>query len=461
MDHWKRAVRSPIALMALTIFIDFTGFGLIIPLLPFWAERLGAGPREIGLLLAAYALAQVLFTPMLGALSDRFGRRPVILASLLVEAASFALTALAGSLWLLFAARLVGGMGASNIGSAQAVVADVSSRAERARAMGAIGAAIGLGFVVGPALGGALVALGQPVPFWAAMGVALVNAALVWRFLPETRHGARASVSASATIMQPTTMQPALERPYSQLRDVLLAGWGRALRRPGVARLVAINLLYTVAFTGMEAVFVLLTQHTFGWTAQQNGYLFAYIGVVVVVIQGVVVGLLVKRLGERWLLVIGLLLLAGGLILLPWSGTLATLLGALGLVAVGDGAVTPALSALLSLVSPADAQGETLGVAQGLVGFGRLVGPLVAGSLFAAGESLPFVFGGALVLIGTLLTVPVLPVAPATPATPSARSRGRVPARADARSVQSSATGAPWSPETAVSDAREAAGASR
>src|SRR5256712_12705186 len=150
----NRTRHSPIYLMALTIFIDFAGFGIILPLLPFWAERLGAGSVGVGLLLTLYALAQFLFTPVLGSLSDRYGRRPIILASLLIEALSLALSALAGSLAILFVARFIGGLGASNIGSAQAVVADVTPVEGRARGMGLIGAAIGVGIVGWPAPGG-------------------------------------------------------------------------------------------------------------------------------------------------------------------------------------------------------------------------------------------------------------------------------------------------------------------
>jgi multidrug resistance protein len=184
----NRTKRSPLYLMALTILIDFAGFGVVLPLLPFWAERQGAGALGVGLILTIYALAQFIFTPVLGALSDRYGRRPIIIASLLIEALSLALSALAGSLPMLFVARFIGGLGASNIGSAQAVVADVTSVEKRARDMGLIGAAIGLGFVVGPALGGVLAPLGPTLPFWVAMSIALANALLVLRFLPETRH---------------------------------------------------------------------------------------------------------------------------------------------------------------------------------------------------------------------------------------------------------------------------------
>src|SRR6266516_7621982 len=225
-----KMIRSPIFLMALTLFIDFAGVGLILPLLPFWSEHLGASPIGVGLVLTAYALAQFLFTPLLGILSNRYGRRPIIFASLLIEALSLALCALAGSLPLLLVARFIGGLGASNICSAQAVVADVTPMESRARGMGLIGAAIGLGFVVGPALGGVLAPLGPAVPFWVAMSVALANALLVLRFLPETRWigTTRAPVS-----------------PAAHGTGVIFAGWRQVLRHPVVARLVAVNFLFT------------------------------------------------------------------------------------------------------------------------------------------------------------------------------------------------------------------------
>ncbi len=383
----RRAIRSPLFLMGLTVFIDITGFGLVLPLLPFWAQRLGADAFVIGLITTTYALAQFLFTPLLGTLSDRYGRRPVILISLLVEAAAFAMTALAGTLPMLLVARFVGGMGASNIGSAQAVVADVTPPEQRARGMGVIGAAIGLGFVVGPALGGLLATLGAATPFWVAMGVALLNALLVWRFLPETR------------VAHATSSPRKAEKAF--------AGWRRALSAPLVARLILINLLFTLAFTAMEAVFALFTQQTFGWNATQNGYVFAYVGVIIVVMQGGLVGRLVKRWGERPLLIGGLALLSVGLILLPFSSSIGILLAALGLLSVGDGAVTPTSNALLSLASPDGRQGETLGLAQGIGSLGRIIGPLAAGWLFLTfGASAPFLVGGMLTAAALLVALP-------------------------------------------------------
>jgi multidrug resistance protein len=399
----QRRSRSPLTLMALTVFIDLMGFGIILPLLPFWAEKLKANPFQVGLILTTYSVAQFLFTPLLGSLSDRYGRRPIIAASLLIEAAAFALTALSGSLAMLFIARFIGGIGSSNIGSAQAVVADVTPPEARARGMGLIGAAIGMGFVVGPALGGILASWGPVVPFWAALVVALANALLVVRFLPETRWRSDIVVR----------LAPGRPRRDSSL----FGGWPHALRSPAISRVIAINLLFTLAFTAMEAVFPLFSQRRYGWEATQNGYIFAYVGILIVIMQGRLVGMLVQRFGEQAILVTGLAMLAAGLLLLPESHSLALLLVALAVLSVGDGAVTPTTSALLSLASPADAQGKTLGLAQGISGLGRILGTMAAGALFSVGIGLPFAGGGMIILLALLLALPRLPISQQTRAT--------------------------------------------
>ncbi len=392
----SKIFRSPLFLMAFTIFIDFTGFGLVIPLLPFWAQHLGANAVGVGLILTIYALAQFIFTPILGSLSDRYGRRPVIIASLVIEAIALVLSALANTLPLLFVARFIGGVGSSNIGSAQAVVSDVTPPEGRARGMGLIGAAIGMGFVVGPAIGGVLAPLGPAIPFWAATIVAVVNTLLVALFLPETRK--RGVTAAEA-------------HTKNERVSVLLAGWKQALRYPVIARLAIIILLFNVAFTAMEAIYPLFSQHVFGWTAMQNGYIFTYVGIIVVIMQGGLVGKLVKRFGERSLLIAGLIMLAIGLGLLPWSTQLGLMLVALGILSAGDGAVTPTISTLLSFASSENTQGETLGFAQGLAGLGRIVGPLIAGSFYGfVGPGSPFLMSAGLVIVALLIALSALPV---------------------------------------------------
>lgn len=383
-----KSVRSPLFLMALTIFLDFTGFGLIIPLLPFWAEHLGANALSVGLLLTTYALAQFFFTPILGALADRYGRRRVILFSLCVEVLSFALTALASSLPALLVARVIGGIGASNVSSAQAVVADTTPPEKRAAGMGVIGAAIGMGFVVGPAIGGSLASLGEATPFWAAMGMALANTLLVLFLLPETRRPQGASASREGT-------------------SIFFSGWSKGRRNKAIASLTLVNLLFTLAFTGMEAVFPLLTQKNFGWNALQNGYIFTYVGVIIVLMQGGLVRHLVKRFGEYRLMLAGLALFGLGLLLLIWSVNLALVLISVGMLSIGDGAVTPTGFAVLSLISPENEQGEILGFAQGLGGLGRAIGPLLAGALFSVGSGIPFLAGGIFALLAILVTLPV------------------------------------------------------
>lgn len=382
-----RLFRSPLFLMALTICIDFTGFGLVIPLLPFWAEHLGANSLSVGLLLTVYALAQFVCTPVLGSLSDRYGRRTIILLSLGIEVVSFAFTALANSLPLLLLARLIGGIGASNIGSAQAVVSDVTPPEKRAAGMGVIGAAIGLGFVVGPALGGFLAAHGGSTPFWVAMGLSLLNASLVCLFLPETRK------------------QCANRSLPRQGPGLLFASWGKVTRRTSVARLVLINLLYTLAFTGMETVFPLLTQRRFGWGAMQNGYIFTYVGLIIILMQGGLIRQLVKRWGELALMLMGLGLLGAGLLMLIWSDSLALLLAAAGVLSLGDGAVTPTSSAVLSLLASEAEQGEILGFSQGLGSLGRMLGPLIAGTLYTLDPGAPFLAGGVFALVAMLIAL--------------------------------------------------------
>ncbi|GER88484.1 tetracycline resistance MFS efflux pump [Dictyobacter vulcani] len=390
--------RSPLILMALTILIDFTGFGLIIPLLPFWAQHLGANPIGVGAIVTAYALAQFIFTPVLGGLSDRYGRRPVIVISLLIETISFVLTGLAGSLPMLLVARFIGGLGASNIGSAQAVVADVTPAAERAKGMGMIGAAIGMGFVIGPALGGILSPLGPTIPFWTAAGIALINALLVLFLLPETR-----------SLKQPLVDSETGESRSLNRFNILWTGWQRAVQLPLVLRLVGVNLLFTIAFTAMETIFPLFSQQKFGWSSTQNAYLFTYVGFVVVVMQGGLVGRLVKRWNEQKVMFAGLLLLAFGLVMLAFSNYLALVLISVGLLSIGDGAISPTISTLLSFASPAEAQGELLGLAQGIAGLGRIIGPLIAGTVDTySNPGAPLLIGGLLVLLAAFLVLPVL-----------------------------------------------------
>jgi MFS family permease len=391
MTQVNTGKRSPVLLMALTVFIDFTGFGLVIPLLPFWALHLGANDFEVGLILTLFALAQFIFTPFLGALSDRLGRRPIIIWSLVIEAISFIFTALATSLPFLYAARIIGGLGSSNIGSAQAVVADTTNEQDRAKGMGFIGAAIGLGFVVGPALSGIFSGFNSSLPLWIATGMALINALLVMLYLPETRVAGKMAQRENTLLL-------------------VFTGWKSIIKQSSIIRIIGVYFLFMLAFTAMEATFPLLTLKEFGWGQKENGYIFAYVGILIVIMQGGLVAQLVKRIGAQNLMVAGLVIMATGLIILGFSTNLGVLIIGLGALSIGNGAVTPTSSTLLSLLAPKDNRGEILGISQGVGSLGRIIGPTIATILFQGiGAPVPFVIGGAITLIAAMIAFPTFP----------------------------------------------------
>lgn len=247
-----------------------------------------------------------------------------------------------------------------------------------------------MGFVVGPAIGGVLSPHGEVTPFWIAMGLALLNILLVLCFLPETRKQQDPEKTTHAGV------------------SVLVSGWGKAIHNGPVVSLVLVTLLYTLAFTGMETVFPLLTQKFFGWKSLQNGYVFMYVGILIVLMQGGMVRPLVKRYGERNLMLFGLVFLGLGLLMFIWSSNLAVLLVAVGILSIGDGAVTPTSTAILSLIAPADEQGEILGFSQGIGGLGRTIGPLIAGALYTFGPGIPFLAGGGFALLAIVVTLPTM-----------------------------------------------------
>jgi len=297
----------------------------------------------------------------------------------------------AGTFALLLIARFISGLGSANLGSAQAVVSDTTSPADRAKGMGMIGAAIGMGFVLGPAIGGGLSVLGMTVPFWVAAGVALVNATLVYFFLPETRKPQAGVASARSAL------------PF--------VGLAETVRQPAILRLLGVSLLYTLAFTAMEAMYPLFTQHVFGWNAMQNAYIFVYVGVIMVIVQGGLVGQLAKRWGVQALLLVGLGLLGAGLLLLPFGVRLPLMLIAVGLLSAGSGAVSAMSSALASLVTDSESQGQTLSIIQSIGGLGRIIAPIAAGWVFAiGGAGAPFAVGGVLAVLALLIALPAIPL---------------------------------------------------
>jgi MFS transporter, DHA1 family, tetracycline resistance protein len=372
--------RSPLLVVYLAVFLDLLGFGIILPSLPFYAERFGATGLWVGAILTAYSAAQFVGALYLGRLSDRIGRRPVLLTSLLGSAVTLAATGLATSLPFLLASRLLAGGFGGSIATAQAYIADVTTPKDRTKYMGMLGASIGMGFIVGPAIGGALSLYGFSTAAFVAAGLAAANFVLGLFLLPETRRAG--------------TVQRA-RLTVSAVSD--------ALRSPAVGRILISTFLATFAFVGMEATFALLGQVQFQLNAGGLGFVLAFIGVVVAVVQGGVIGRLNARYGECTLASVGVLLMGVSLAVLPFLPRLTTAMIVLGVLAVGDGLATPTLSSLLSLETPADDQGATLGLGQSLSAAARATGPILAGWLFDRGIALPYLTGGLLLLVATWL----------------------------------------------------------
>jgi DHA1 family tetracycline resistance protein-like MFS transporter len=362
--------RSPLLVIFTTVFIDLVGFGIVIPVLPFYVEGAGsrfhASPRTVGLLVASYSVMQLIFSPILGRLSDKYGRRPVLLYSVIGTAISFLILGFATTLWVLFLGRILDGISGGNISTAQAYIADITTPENRARGMGLIGAAFGLGFIFGPFIGGELSRWGPSVPFFFAAGLSFANAALIYFTLPET---------VSADLMKRARAQGL--RWTSRWVQLY-----RSLRNGRLGTILLIYFLLIVAFSIMTTDFALYTQYRFNYDAVSNGHIFAFIGVIAAVFQGVLFGRLAKIFGEGWLVLVGILLLAGALFLFPYVGPVyggvAALLALSGLLAIGNSLATPALISLSSKSSGADAQGATLGVAQSAASAARAVGPLLA-----------------------------------------------------------------------------------
>ncbi len=386
------------------VFIDLVGFGLVIPLLPFYAVRFGATAPEVTWLMATYSLMQLLAAPFWGRLSDRIGRRPVLMASTAASALAYLWLGGAGQLWMLFAARALAGACAGNIAAAQAYVADLTKPEDRAHGMGMIGAAFGFGFIVGPALGGFLAGNNPAManlqsPAWIAAGLsfaALCGVALVLREShPRERRG----------------LAPPLGR----------IGLARAmLSRPALSRLIVMFFLVILAFAAMESIFALWALRQLDWGPEKVGYVFAYLGLLSAIMQGGLTRRLTKRYGEERLLLCGLVVLALGLGIVPFSRELAVLAVAFAALAIGLGLTQPAMNSLISRRAGRDEQGGVQGVTQSAGSLARVIGPPLAGYLFAyAGHSSPFLWGAALVLAALLIGWSVPPFVLASPAGPA------------------------------------------
>jgi DHA1 family tetracycline resistance protein-like MFS transporter len=363
--------RSPLIVIFTTVFIDLVGFGIVIPVLPFYAEgtAFNATPRTVGFLFASYSIMQLIFSPILGRLSDKYGRRPVLFSSIIGTGIGFLFLGFATTIWMLFVGRILDGITGGNISTAQAYIADVTTKENRAKGMGLLGAAFGLGFIFGPAIGGILSRWGIHVPFFFAAGLCFANSILLYFTLPET-----------VTKDHPARQSAARGRGFGQLLD--------SLKDPKLGFVLIIYFLFIVAFSIMTTSFSLYTMFRFGYDAQHNGYLFAYVGLIAVIIQGGLIGRLVKRFGELPLVIFGALCFAISLFAVPFVGpAVGGLIGLLiggGVFSLGNSLSTPALTSLASKsVGPAE-QGTVLGVTQSAASLARAVGPSLAAVLISS-----------------------------------------------------------------------------
>ena len=370
----------PRSLIFVTVFVDMLGYGIVIPLLPIYVERQAGGGTLVGLLGSLYALAQSIGGPVLCGLSDRYGRRPVLLACLLGTSLAYVLLGLADSLWLLAAAILLDGITGGNISTAQAYIADSTAPEERASGFAITGAAFGLGMMAGPAIGGVLSQHDLSTPAFVAAAIAGANMLVGWLLLPE-------SLSPEDRARQ----RPASLNPFGQL--------AAALRPADLRGLLLTILLLNLAFSGLQSNFPIFSRARFGWDAADNAFFYAFVGACAVATQAVLLGWLRPRVGERRLALGGLALMAAnlGLVALAWQSWM--LFPIVALLALGSNLSIPCLTSLISARVEPSGQGRLMGSLQVVLNLALIGGPLIAGLSFDhVGAAAPYALGSLIAL---------------------------------------------------------------
>lgn len=358
------------------VAVDFLSFGVIIPLLPLYADSLGADPVVVGLLVASYSLAQFVFSPVWGKVSDRIGRRPVLLLTIAGSALGSLVLALAASVTMLFVGRIIDGVSGASVAVARATVADTADPADRARLMGLLGAAVGVGFVLGPVIGGVAALGGPSLPFFVAFAISSINLVVASLRVPETIR---------------------VERPVVETE-------GMAFRGP-VRRLIALAFVGMIAFSAFEATFALLGERRFGMSGTAVAMSFAGVGLLLVITQAALAGPLSRRFGEGGSIRVGLACNAAGFLLMAQATSWGPLSVGLAALAFGQGLLTPMISSAIIGVVPRSASGTALGVHMSATGLARVVGPPLGGLLFSVGWGMPY-WAAALLTFATLPLVP-------------------------------------------------------
>ena len=389
--------RSSLVLIFLTVFIDLLGFGILIPILPsFSVKELHVDEAAIGIAIAIYSFVQFLFNPVLGKLSDKYGRKPVIVVCLFLNAMGYVVFAFTHSYLMLLASRVIAGIGGSSIGVAQAYIADVTTRENRSKGMGLIGAAFGLGFVFGPLIGGLLSSYGYAVTGYVAAGFSLMAFLLTILYLPESLKQKEEAEDLSA---------------HSQRRKLFdFAAMKKILQKPDLAVLILLFFILTFSFANIYGTFALLGLKVYGFTDMQNGYMYGIVGLSSAIIQGGLIGRINKLMSKKMILTIGSILMMLSLAMIPYAGTFLGLAIVSIVLSYGTGTFQPTVLSLISEVTSETEQGITLGINQSLSSFARVLGPLWGGFAFEyLGYPFPFLTGAVFTFIIFLLTVFYLP----------------------------------------------------
>ncbi len=399
--------KSPLAILFLTVLLDLIGFGIVLPLLPTYAKDLGANPFMIGFIAAIYSGMQFLFSPVWGRLSDHIGRRPVMLSSILLASVSYLFFAQASTIPLLILARALSGIGSANIAAAQAYITDVTDSKSRSTAMGMLGAAFGIGFIVGPLIGGFLKTnFGIEMVGYVASGLIGIDFILAIFLLPESNKQAK-KISHFIGGLMNRTGQPLLAS-VKEKSTVYFDGVVTAFSYRPIALLMSANFIFTFGIANMQIASILLWKEYFHTTDQQIGYLFAYVGFISVIVQGGMIGQLNKRFGEHKLFLWGHIITFAGVFFIPFipSTTLFTLgLGILLFFAIGTSLVNPINISMISLYSYTQKQGQIMGYGQSINSLARILGPFSGSICYGLLPSMPFIFAGVLMLVGTMISL--------------------------------------------------------
>jgi len=384
------ASRARLGVIFFTVLIDLIGFGIVLPILPVYAQRFGAHGIGYGALIFIFSAMQFLATAILGRVSDRIGRRPILLTTMLINAAGYVLFAFAPSYWWLFIARVISGCASGNISAAQAYVADITTPAERSRGMGTIGAAFGIGFVLGPMIGGlADHYIGHVAPGLIAAGLSIVN-----------------FFSASAILQESLAVEHRTTRPLFDFGHMV-----EALARKQLRPLMLVWLLAPFAFSGYTVVLPLHTTKLFDWGAKELGWLFVVIGVIAAIVQGFLFGKIERRTGARALLVVGLFGMAVSIAAVPYLHSSLAVYAWTVPLAFANSLFAPAASGLVSIYAAPTEQGTILGAAQAFAALGRSAGPLAMGWAYdGLGSRSSFLLAGGVMLLGALISLTLEPV---------------------------------------------------